>query len=281
MACRVAARTAGNPSRLTSGSTIPSGVSPGWMTRAVRPSVQADADTRSDAERVSWCVQSPDLELVLNQPVGGLGVGHAQQCLGQHHQRQTFLGGQRISVQEILYPAEAHRCGRELPRPGVSRGHRCAPRRHPSDWRPPGEPSQWSRPAERKGPAAAECRAQACWPSPAASTESPNLPQVYPKYVFLVFGIGDPRLRRAAALVITSQIVRRLRAHVLPFAASCPLLSLWQDKRRTRGREKGNRMMRAHHAGRWAWVALLPAAMLMTGAMAAETTVRFYARFQN
>jgi len=33
--------------------------------------------------------------------------------------------------------------------------------------------------------------------------------------------------------------------------------------------------MRAHHTGRWAWVALLPAMLLMTRAMAAETSVRF------
>ena len=31
-------------------------------------------------------------ELVLDQPVGGGGVGHAQQRLGQHHQRKAFLG---------------------------------------------------------------------------------------------------------------------------------------------------------------------------------------------
>ncbi len=53
MACRVAARTAGRPSRLTSVSTMPSGVSPGWMTRAVMPSVQAEADTSNAVERVS------------------------------------------------------------------------------------------------------------------------------------------------------------------------------------------------------------------------------------
>jgi hypothetical protein len=43
MACRVAARTAGNPRRFTNASTMPSGVSPGWMTRAVMPNVQAEA----------------------------------------------------------------------------------------------------------------------------------------------------------------------------------------------------------------------------------------------
>jgi len=38
--------------------------------------------------------------------------------------------------------------------------------------------------------------------------------------------------------------------------------------------------MGAHLAGRWAWVALLPAMLLMTGAMAAETTVRFSLNYE-
>ena len=50
-------------------------------------------------------------QLVLDQPVGSDGVGHAQQRLGQHHQRQSLLGGERIGVQEILDPAEAARPG--------------------------------------------------------------------------------------------------------------------------------------------------------------------------
>jgi NitT/TauT family transport system substrate-binding protein len=62
-----------------------------------------------------------------------------------------------------------------------------------------------------------------------------------------------------------------------PHIALCSIVSFAESlatKRRTRD-DKGNRVMRAHHAGRWAWVALLPAAILMTGAMAAETAVRF------
>ena len=49
----------------------------------------------------------PGRELVLDQPVGGRGVGHAQQRLGQHHQRQALLGRERIGVEEILDAAEA------------------------------------------------------------------------------------------------------------------------------------------------------------------------------
>ncbi len=45
-------------------------------------------------------------ELVLDQPIGGRGVGHAQQRLGQHHERQPLLGRQRIGVQKLLDAAE-------------------------------------------------------------------------------------------------------------------------------------------------------------------------------
>jgi hypothetical protein len=55
------------------------------------------------------------LELVLDQPVGGLGVGHAQQRLGQHHQRQALLGGKRIGVQKILHPAQTADAGADRP----------------------------------------------------------------------------------------------------------------------------------------------------------------------
>ena len=40
-------------------SRIVSGVSPGWMMRAVMPSVQADADTRNAFDRTLWDDQSP------------------------------------------------------------------------------------------------------------------------------------------------------------------------------------------------------------------------------
>src|SRR6516225_7579123 len=80
IACRVAARTAGMPRRLMRLSRIVSGVSPGWMMRAVTPSVQAEADT---------------------------SIAHAQQRLRQHHEGEALLGGQRIGVQEILDAAES------------------------------------------------------------------------------------------------------------------------------------------------------------------------------
>ena len=37
-----------------------------------------------------------------DQPVGGGSVGHAQERLCQHHERQPLLGGQRIGMEEIL-----------------------------------------------------------------------------------------------------------------------------------------------------------------------------------
>ena len=68
-----------------------SGVSPGWMMRAVMPSVQAEAETRSALDFTSCVRPVAGGELVLDQPVGGRGVRHAQQRLGQHHQRQALL----------------------------------------------------------------------------------------------------------------------------------------------------------------------------------------------
>ena len=45
-------------------------------------------------------------ELVLDQPVGGRGIGHAQQRLGEHHEGKALAGRERILAQEILDPAE-------------------------------------------------------------------------------------------------------------------------------------------------------------------------------
>ena len=106
MAWRVAARTAGRPSRLTTASTMLSGVSPAWMTRAVMPSVQAEADTKQLRRAAVVVRPVAGFQLVLDQAVGGAGIGHPQQRLGQHHQRQALLGGERIGVQEIFHPAK-------------------------------------------------------------------------------------------------------------------------------------------------------------------------------
>ena len=71
-------------------------------------------------------------ELVLDQPVGGGRVGHPQQRLGQHHQRQPLLGGQRIGVQEVLNPAETAAAGADrLDQPGGARIDASLGRRRP------------------------------------------------------------------------------------------------------------------------------------------------------
>jgi hypothetical protein len=46
-------------------------------------------------------------ELVLDEAVGGVRIGHAQQRFRQHHQRQTFLRRQRELAQQIVDTAEA------------------------------------------------------------------------------------------------------------------------------------------------------------------------------
>ena len=46
-------------------------------------------------------------ELVLDQPVGGGGIGHAQQRFGEDHQRQALPGRQRVSVQKVFDAAKA------------------------------------------------------------------------------------------------------------------------------------------------------------------------------
>ena len=45
-------------------------------------------------------------ELVLDELVGGAGVGNAQQRFRQHHQRQPLLGRQRELPQHVFDPAE-------------------------------------------------------------------------------------------------------------------------------------------------------------------------------
>ena len=76
------------------------------MTRAATPSVQAEAETRSAVDFTSLSQPAAGGELVLDQAVGGGGVGHAQQRLGQHHERQPLLGRERIGVQEFFDAAE-------------------------------------------------------------------------------------------------------------------------------------------------------------------------------
>jgi len=107
IAWRVAVRTAGRPSRLIRLSRMVSGVSPGWMMRAVMPNVQAEAETRKVFDFTSWDDQSPAASLSSISRSAGGGIGHPQQRLRQHHQGEPLLGGQRIGMQKVLDPAEA------------------------------------------------------------------------------------------------------------------------------------------------------------------------------
>ena len=45
-------------------------------------------------------------ELVLDELVGGAGVGHPEQRLRQHHQREALLGRERELAQHVLDAAE-------------------------------------------------------------------------------------------------------------------------------------------------------------------------------
>ena len=45
-------------------------------------------------------------KLVLDQQIGGAVIRHAQQRLGQHHEGEPLLGGERIFVQEVLDTAD-------------------------------------------------------------------------------------------------------------------------------------------------------------------------------
>ena len=83
-----------------------SGVSPGWMMRAEMPERPGRG---RDQQRVRFhLVVGPvaGRELVLDQPVGGRRIRHAQQRLGQHHQGEALAGGERVFAQEILDAAE-------------------------------------------------------------------------------------------------------------------------------------------------------------------------------
>ena len=72
------------------------------MIRAATPSVQADAETRYRMGFNVAVQPAAGGKLVFDQAVGGGGIGHAQQRLGQHHQRQTLFGRERIGMQELF-----------------------------------------------------------------------------------------------------------------------------------------------------------------------------------
>ena len=107
MACRVAARTAGRPDAL------------GELAEDALRRLAGLDDAGGDAERPGGGRDEEGVrlrlvagevalaELVLDQPVGGGCVRHAQQRLGQHHQGEPLLGRERVFAQHLLDAAEA------------------------------------------------------------------------------------------------------------------------------------------------------------------------------
>ena len=79
-------------------------------------------------------------ELVLDEPVGGGGIRHPQQGLGQHHEGQAFLGGERVFPQHLLDAAEPAALGADrLDQAGGLRVHALLPlRREPRAGEKPG-----------------------------------------------------------------------------------------------------------------------------------------------
>ncbi len=92
-------------------------------------------DARRDAERPGGGVDQEGVraglvvgeialaELVLDEPVRGRGIGHAQERLGQDHEGEPLLGRQRIFPQHLLDAAEPGAVGTdrldEIARPRV------------------------------------------------------------------------------------------------------------------------------------------------------------------
>ena len=68
--------------------------------RPVSISAQVEALTKSDERLAEMLFPVGLVELVADQPVGGLGIRHAQQRLGEAHQHHAFVGRQRVLVQE-------------------------------------------------------------------------------------------------------------------------------------------------------------------------------------
>ena len=87
---------------------MPSGVSAGMHDadgQPERPGGGGDQPALAVARRRVLPVAGA--ELVLDQPVLRRRVGHAQQRLGERHQRQPLRRGEAVFVHEILEPADA------------------------------------------------------------------------------------------------------------------------------------------------------------------------------
>ena len=68
--------------------------------RPVSISAQVEALTNSESDWPRWLLPIGGGDLVADQPVGGLGVGNAQQRLGEAHQRHALAARERVFLQE-------------------------------------------------------------------------------------------------------------------------------------------------------------------------------------
>jgi hypothetical protein len=114
IACRIASRTTGSPSRETSrpsrvGDLLARTVPADHAAREHQPErggVDQEALGSRDAPEPVHV-----LDLVADQPVLGLRVGHAQERLGQAHQHHALARVEAVGVHERLDPAGTRRLG--------------------------------------------------------------------------------------------------------------------------------------------------------------------------
>jgi hypothetical protein len=84
---------------------------PGLDDPRVMPSAQAEAETRKASDLDLVAGEIALAQLVLDELVGGGGIRHPQQGLGQHHEGQALLGGERVFPQHLLHAPEAPALG--------------------------------------------------------------------------------------------------------------------------------------------------------------------------
>jgi hypothetical protein len=93
-----------------------------WLDDARRHSESPGGSVDQEGVRFRLVVGEVALpQLVLDQAVGGGGVGHAQERLGEHHQGEPLAGGESVFAQHLLNAAEPAAIGADRPdqRPGA------------------------------------------------------------------------------------------------------------------------------------------------------------------
>ena len=97
------------------------------MTRAVTPSVQADAETRSESD--SCDAQSPAASLSSIRRSAVVASGTRKSASASTMRASPSLVDERIGMEEVLDAAQARRTAHECLRSTGSPRHRCAHRR--------------------------------------------------------------------------------------------------------------------------------------------------------